>query len=133
MGLFDRLRNTKPIIHMTNPELGGRLNPRFRGVEQVLPMKIVMNTRHDPELLSLYAKGALRYENTGRTCENCVNFYYDRMSPLGGRCKARGFMQTHPDTPADTTRYWVHPTTGQCFDEWPECPLFVLKERLSRK
>ena len=130
--MFENLRRVKPEIHRVGQD---PIPPdrRFHIVTQTLPAKEVVNTKGNMDLLNLYSKGALKWEDTGRTCGNCVNFYYDAQSRYGGRCKARGFMTTHEDTPADTTYNWTHPVEQVVFKEWPACPLFTAKERLSRR
>mgnify|MGYP001559826213 CR=1 FL=1 len=134
MGVFERLRKHKPIIHTGNPEEGGHNDPRFHPFSTEIPAKWIPNTRNDMSLLRLYTHGALKYEETGVTCENCVNFYYDAGSRYGGRCRAYGFRDQHPDTPADDrAKGWTHPVDGFSVAPWPGCPQFTLKERLSRR
>jgi len=131
MGVFDKLRRTNTVIHNLNPEFGGHRDPRIQPYSVDLPVKWEMNTRGDMNLLRRYTHGDLKYENTGKTCENCVNFYPTAGSRTGGRCRAKGFSEVGCDWPADT-RFNVM-VGGYYFQEWPECPLFTLKERLSRK
>jgi len=132
MGLFEKLRNLKPEIKDVN-QPGGSLDPSFHGTKTELPVKWIGNTRQNLDLQRLYTHGPLKYENTGRTCGNCVNFYYDPASKYGGRCRARGFMEVHEDTPADETNDFTHPVDGYWFPLWPACPLFQIKDRLSKK
>jgi hypothetical protein len=88
----------------------------------------------DMELLKLYTTGILKWENTGRTCGNCTHYYPAARSKYGGRCKARGFMDVHPDTPADERpKGWTHPIEKIHLPSWPSCPYYTEKVRLSRK
>ena len=128
--MSEELRRLKPVIRKPL----GRPDPRMRVINTELPVKYVGNTRNNMELLEMYSKGLLKYENTGRTCENCVNFYYDPRTRYGGRCRAYGFKETHPDTPADDLpKGWTHPVEGLHMSPWPCCPSFIKKERLSRR
>ena len=131
--MFDLLKKHKPLVKNIN-EIGGRLDPSFH-FETVgqQPVKEVTNTRGNMDLLRMYSHGPLKWENTGATCENCVNFYYDRQAPLGGRCRQFNFKQVHPETPAMDTANFTHPATGETFPVWPACPEFIKKERLSRR
>lgn len=131
MGLLERLRKQALIKDINEP--GGRVDPRFHPSSIEIPTKQVANTRQNMDLLRLYTHGLLKYENTGRTCGNCVNFYPDSLSRLGGRCRARGFIEVHQDTPADERSDYTDPISGLWFRYWPSCPLFTLKERLSRR
>lgn len=136
--MFNQLRKHKPLIHTGNPEHGGRPADFVKTWFEQVPAKVVTNTRNDMALLNLYVRGELKWEDTGRTCGNCVNFYPDKRSIRGGRCLARGFMEVHPDTPANhQPKGWTDPVTGihigDGVEGWPSCPLFTEKIRLSRK
>jgi hypothetical protein len=101
-----------------------------------LPAKEFHNDAHgsDMELLKLYTQGPMKFENTGRTCRECGNYYPAARSRYGGRCKARGYMDVHPDTPADARpKGWTHPVEGIFLPDWPECPYFTEKSPLSSK
>ena len=133
--MFDKLRKHKPLIHTLPPEQGGRLDPyvtQRKTITQV-PVKWIGNTRGNMALQRLYTHGVLKYENTGRTCGNCVHFYPDAVSKTGGRCRTKGFSQVHPDWPAEHRMGFTDPVDGYWFRDWPECPIFILKERLSRR
>ena len=131
---FDRFRKHKPVIHTANPEKGGVLNPSINTTWIDIPVKWEANTRSEMSLLRRYTHGDLKYENTGRTSGNCVNYYPDKNgSRTGGRCKAKGFIEVHEDWPADHKPDFVDPSSGLWLKDWPACPLFVLKERLSRR
>ena len=74
--MFEKLRNLKPeIVDINNP----RRSPdsRLHGVTTRVTTKNVMNTKHDMDLLELYSKGKLKYQDIGKVCGNCVNFYPD--------------------------------------------------------
>lgn len=133
--MFDALRKHKPLIHTGNPEQGGRPAEFLKTWREEIPVKVVTNTRNDMALLNLFTKGELKWENTGRTCQECVNFYRDPKTVRGGRCLARNYMEVHPDTPADwRPKGWTDPITGLHIGDgvegWPACPLFVEKKRL---
>lgn len=131
--MFEKLKKHKPLIKNVN-EVGGRPDTRFHPIKFDIPTKSVANTKGNMELLNMYVRGELKWEDTGRTCGNCVFFYPDKLgSRLGGRCKAYGFKEVHEDTPADDTRNWVHPATKENFPLWPGCPTFTKKDRLSRR
>ena len=123
-----------PEVKDVNKNPFGRRNPRFRGVTTEVPAKLVKNTKGDMDLLKLYAGGPLQWENTGKTCGNCVNYYPDpNLGSHTGRCRARGFMRVHEDTAADDRYNYVHPASGDYFQFWPACPLYLEKSRLSRR
>jgi len=130
--MSEKLRKLKPIIHDINKP-GGRPDPRMRVINSELPVKYVGNTRNNMELLEMYSKGILKWENTGRVCGECVNYYPDPKTRYGGRCKAYGFKEVHPETPADDRKDWTHPIEGINIKNWIGCPTFLRKERLSRK
>lgn len=136
--MFEKLRNLKPeIVDINNPRRSP--DPRLHGVTTRVTTKNVMNTRHDMDLLELYSKGKLKYQDIGKVCGNCVNWYNDPNlgrrpgGPIRGRCKARGFMQVHEELAADQRYNYTDPDTGSYFPEWPECPLYTDKVRLSRR
>lgn len=128
----------KPLVKDVN-EPGGRLDPRFKGIAVDVPTKEVVNTKHDMKVLELYLHGELKFEDIGKVCGNCVNFYPDPNlgkrpgGPVRGRCKARGFIRIHEELPADEKENWTDPDTGTWFRYWPECPLYTDKVRLSRR
>ncbi len=133
-------REPKPEIKrvdLAQPGFQGSSDPRFKRVDTVLPAKVYHNDAHgsDMTLQKLYSTGPLKAEFTGRTCGNCIHFYPDaKIERKGmGRCKARGYMRTHEDTPADDTNNWTDPVSGSWFKFWPGCVLFQKRERLSRK
>ena len=131
--MFEKLKKHKPLIHRIGIDKPIQ-DPRFHPITTEIPVKWVGNTRNDMALLRMYTHGELKWENTGRTCGNCVNFYYDKMSKYGGRCKAYGHKQTHPDTPADDLpKGWTHPIEGIHLKPWYGCPTFQKKDRLSRR
>jgi hypothetical protein len=128
--------NQRPLIHRHNPELGGHNDPRFRGIKFDVPAKLITNTRGNMDLQDLYSRGPLKFENTGPVCQTCLNFYPDpKIEKTGmGRCKARGFLRVHQDTPAtDRPKGWSDPSTGISFPFWPSCPLYSESLRMSRK
>ena len=134
-------REPKPEIKrvdLAQPGFQGSSDSRFKKVVTQAPAKVFHNDAHgsDNALLKLYSTGPLKAESTGRTCGNCVHFYPDPKidGKKGmGRCKARGYLRTHEDTPADDTNGWTDPVSGSWFGFWPGCPLFEKRERLSRK
>lgn len=133
-------REPKPEIRnvdMASAGFTGSSDPRFRKVVTTAPAKVVHNDAHgsDNALLKLYSTGALKPEFTGTTCGNCLNFYPDpKMEKKGmGRCKARGYLRVHEDTPAEDTNGWTDPVSGSWFGFWPACPLYAKRERMSRK
>lgn len=130
--IFDKLRKLKPEIKNVN-EVGGRLDPRFRGITTQVPAKEVANTRNNMDLLRMYTHGILKFEDIGPVCGNCMNYYPDEKAPLRGRCRAKGFMQVHAETAADTRYNYTHPADGTYFQVWPACPYYLSKERLSRR
>lgn len=132
---YKKLRDLKPEIHRGNPEQGGSPDSRFKGVHLQVPAKLVSNTRGDMALQDLFSKGPLKFENTGRVCGECINFYKDFNieNPKRGRCRARGFLQVSEDTPADKRNDWTDPASGIWFKEFPACPLFSSRDRLSLK
>ncbi len=129
--------NQKPLIHKHNPELGGSLDPRFKGIQFKVPAKEFHNDANgsDMELMKLYSTGPLRFQNTGKTCSNCMNWYPDPKTEIKGmgRCKARGLMRTHADTPAVDTNDWTDPVSGSWFNWWPGCYYYSESLRMSRK
>lgn len=130
--------NQKPLIHKLNPELGGHSDPRFHGIKFDVPAKEFHNDKNgsDMELLKLYSTGPLKFQNTGKNCSNCMNWYPDPKTEIKGmgRCKARGLMRTHADTPAtDQPKGWIDPVSGSSFSWWPGCPLYSESLRMSRK
>ena len=130
--MFEKLRKIKPEIKNIN-EPGGRLDPRFYSVKLQVPAKEVANTRSNMDLLHLYTH-ELKWENTGNTCFNCVNYYPDpNLKPKHGRCKAKGFIQVHEDLAADDRQNYWEPDGRVFFPQWPACPLYTEKSRLSRK
>jgi hypothetical protein len=78
--------------------------------------------------------GELRYEGTGRTCGECVNCYYDRVSEWY-RCRAKGFKRIHQEWPADhVPKSWTDPMTGEDVPAgFERCPFFISRERYSSK
>jgi hypothetical protein len=129
-------RIPKPELHDINDRTGS-LDPRFHGVRFDVPAKLVHNDGHgsDMTLQKLYSSGPMKWPDNGRTCENCLNWYRDEKTEQTGvgRCKARGFIRTHKETPADDTNGWTDPVSGSWFGFWPGCPLFSEKSRLSRR
>jgi len=115
-----------------NPNSVGHPDPRFHGVQTTHPAKLVSNTKSDMALLDLYSKGAFKFEDTGKVCAECVNYYPDpNLGKGNGRCRARGFMRVSEDTPADHRKSWTK--DGVTFKDFPECPLFTERSRLSRR
>lgn len=131
---WDKLRRIKPEIKRLD-EPGGRLDPRFHGIKTEVPVKWVANTRDNMALQDLYTHGPLKWPDTGKTCGNCVNFYPDsHLEKRGaGRCKAKGFCRVHSDWPAEDTKDWTDPVSGTWFKFWPKCPLWVGRDRLSKR
>ena len=123
----------KTLYHYTPPELGGAPAPNVKTWWEQINAEWVANTRNDPALYRLY-QGPLRFEDTGPTCRECVNFYYDKASKYGGRCRRYGWRTQHADTPAtDRAKGWTHPVEGCHIQPWPACPEFQAKDRLSRR
>jgi hypothetical protein len=128
------MKKVKPEVRdiLKNPY--GVPNPRFQGLTRDVPAKLIQNTKGDMDLLRLYAGGPLKWENTGKTCGNCVNYYPDpNIGSKMGRCRARGFLRVHEDTAADERHNYSHPAYGDYFSVWPACPLYTEKSRLSRR
>ena len=123
--------SVKPEIKKVDalaPGFTGSNDPRFRGVKFDVPAKLVRNDAHgsNMDLQDLYSKGPLKFENVGAVCQSCLNFYPDpKIERTGmGRCKARGFLRVHRDTPAvDRVKGWVDPNSGIAVDFCPGCPL----------
>ncbi len=132
---YENLRKLKPEVKNVDKNPFGRPNPRFRGVTTQVPAKLVQNTKGNMDLLKLYAGGPLKWEDTGKTCGNCTNWYPDpNLGSKMGRCRARGFLKVHEDTPADDRpKGWTDPASGISFSSWPGCPLWLEKSRLSRR
>jgi hypothetical protein len=127
---YKELREHHPLIVDVNSK--GHPDPRFRGVTTQQPVKLVTNTRSEMDVLEMYTKGELRWENTGKVCGECVNYYHDyNLKATEGRCKARGFMKVTEDTPANERKSWTK--DGVTFKPWPSCPYFVQRDRLSRR
>jgi hypothetical protein len=133
-------REPKPEIknvNMVAPGFQGSSDPRFKKVVTQAPARVYHNDAHgsNMELLKLYTTGPMKTEQTGRYCGECVNFYRDHnIGSKQGRCKARGFLRVSEDTPADhRARGWTDPASGISFSEWPACPMYTPRERLSRK
>ena len=131
---FKKLRDLRTEIHDVN-DFSGRPLPGFKKVTVTAPAKIVKNTRNDMALADLHIRGDLKWQDTGKTCSNCLNFYRDPNLPKGmGRCLARGYMQVHQDTPAeDRPHGWTDPNSGTHFSSWPACPLYSEGSRMSRR
>ena len=133
---YSDLRKLKPEIKkvdMSASGFRGSMDPRFHGVQFRVPAKEVRNSRSDMQLQDLYSKGPMKWENTGRTCSECLHFYRDPKmeNPKQGRCKARGFMRVSEDTPADEKKNYTDPVSGVWFSRFPACPLYSSRERLS--
>ncbi|HKT21234.1 MAG TPA: hypothetical protein VJR06_01230 [Nitrososphaerales archaeon] len=128
---YDALRKRR--ILAVNPNSPGHEDPRIKALRGRIPVKLVGNTKSDPELARLYSHGPLKWENTGDVCGNCMNYYPDpNLGSKVGRCKARGYMQVHEETPAkERKKGWTDPRSGMSFQPWPECPLYVERVRSS--
>jgi hypothetical protein len=132
---YDRLRKAKPVIHHVGrdpvPE-----NPWVKRVNLTVPAKEVKNTKGDMALLDLYSKGTLKFEGTGKVCGECVYWYPDpklSMDMKHGRCKFYGYKQVHRDLSANVEHNYTDPDGQMTFREWPGCPTWTEKSRLSRR
>ena len=129
---YKELREHKPLVVDINSR--GHADPRFHGVTTQVPVKEVKNLRSDMAVQELYTKGPLKWENTGKTCGECMSYYPDpNLGPKKGRCKSRGFMRTEEYRPANARKEWQDPESGMVFKPFPECPYFVERSRMSRR
>jgi hypothetical protein len=125
-------------VDASAPGFSGSPDRRFRRVDTTVAAKVFHNDAHgsDMALAKLYSTGPLKDEATGRCCGTCLNFYPVPAleNSKQGRCKARGFLKVSEDTPADYRPHgWTDKASGVSFSEWPACPYYAARERMSRK
>jgi hypothetical protein len=133
-------REPKPEVRKVDfsaPGFAGSSDSRFKKVVTEAPAKILHNDAHgsDMNLLKLYTHGELKWQDTGKVCNSCVHFQNDPKIGIAGvgRCKARGFLKVHKDTPAVDKKSWTDPVSGYAISPWIGCPLYTEKSRLSRR
>lgn len=131
---YKKLKDLQPAVVDINSM--GRPDPRFKRVTTQIPAKLVANTRGSMDLQELYTKGPLRFEDTGKVCGECVYWYPDPNLDTDmrhGRCRFYGYKKVHAELSAEVKHNYTDPDGQVTFPEWPGCPTWTEKSRLSRR
>ncbi len=127
-----KLRDLKPKIVDVNSV--GRPDPRFKRVKFQVPAKLGANTKGSMDLQALYTHGPLKNEAFGKVCGTCVYYYPDpNLKPHHGRCRFYGYKQVAEELSANVEHNYTEPDGQFTFNEWPGCPTWTSRERMSRK